>query len=420
MTPANPLCKSCFILLVLVSALFSSCEYKYPDLTGERTTSLCVLGNVPFAGTVDGGMMKYSTEENRWIQVNNGLRDGKIQSLIASVNALFVGVDGGVYRSSDMAAHWDSLPVDVYYPSALLAHKNEVYVCSSGEGVWKSVDNGNTWSIINEQVSTDRAFSLAATDSGLYAGTASGIYFFRKNGYAWEADSGQFTGGIAAMIVIGNDIYAGDAEGKFYKSTNGNHHWSLISTICDRPVNHLYLFRNILFADTDCGTFTSADTGRLWSGLPAESYGTDNWNNGGFAAWGDSLLGATGNKGVFLSKDIGKTWTAFNNGMVTSPSIDWERSMRLHTWVIFVFLWMAFWILPARFLWNVGGGKKIYWINFISGIVLTGVALLIFSTRPSGQWDLGNAMRGAIICILYETWGLIFLIYALVKRYRGK
>jgi hypothetical protein len=117
-------------------------ELNYP----VRSFAFDNSGNI-YAGTVGAGVYRSSNNGDNWVQMNNGLNDLNVFSIVCN--------------SSGM-----------------------VFAGTSSHGVFKSTDNGNTWN--NTSLNTGTVYSLASNSSGyIFAGSNNGIYRSFDNGLNW-------------------------------------------------------------------------------------------------------------------------------------------------------------------------------------------------------------------------------------------
>lgn len=122
----------------------------------------------------------------------------------------------------------------------------EIFVGTGGGGVWSSKDDGASWVTHTDQVATGLAIGALAIDptdpSIVYAGTGeannSGDSFYgdgvlksTDGGDTWSVENpgGVFSGAKFASIVVDpnhhQNLYAGTSQG-FFKSTDGGQSWA--------------------------------------------------------------------------------------------------------------------------------------------------------------------------------------------------
>src|SRR5689334_6562572 len=93
-----------------------------------------------------------------------------------------------VYSSLQVSAQWTKtggppgMNVNVFYQKGSI-----LYCGTSAKGVFKSNDNGVTWSAANGGIENSDVFSLVATGSFVFAGTNNGVFRSSDNGTTWTA-----------------------------------------------------------------------------------------------------------------------------------------------------------------------------------------------------------------------------------------
>ena len=156
-------------------------------------------------------------------------------------------------------------------------------------------------------------------NSTLFAGTTGAIYKSTDNGNTWtEISSGLAKDArITSIIASGDNLFAGSANNGVFKSTNNGTSWTTINTdLTNTNITQLVGFDNKLFAVTLTGVFISDNGGASWAADPSELKKVNC-----LVAVNDKLISGTENSGAYLSVDNGVTWTPFNSGMPADTRI---------------------------------------------------------------------------------------------------
>ncbi len=203
-------------------------------------------------------------------------------NLIAE-NNLVIDV-GGVYQNYNS---WTSLTKDIGRFSRIEFHPinpNIIYAVVWNGGIYRSVDNGNTWtSIINNlpEVRINDILVDPAEPNAIYVGTVfEGIWKSEDRGDNWQFlfNSPSYEGSHANSIWISE--FALDSEGTIYaasdglyKSENKGNTWEILKrpdSPCDFFLNAISInpkFPNIIYVG-GCGKFyKSMDYGMHWQDL---------------------------------------------------------------------------------------------------------------------------------------------------------
>ena len=148
----------------------------------------------------------------------------EVFSLTVSGGAIFAGIYAGIYRSVDNGATWSTantgLPERVT-ASCLMTSGETIIAGTPGYGIYRSSDNGATWSEANTGLPNIFAArfvnSLTASGGAIIAGTYAGIYRSVDNGATWnEANSGLPAGDareVFSLTVSGGAVIAGTDAG---------------------------------------------------------------------------------------------------------------------------------------------------------------------------------------------------------------
>jgi len=213
-----------------------------------------------------------------------------------------------------------------------------LYAGTSGGGVFRSFDGGNSWSPANSGLTNFYINSVAIdpdTPSTIYSGTYGGGVFKSTNGgSAWSpSNTGLSNNGIFALSIdptTPTTLYAGTSGGGVFKSTNGGSGWSPANT----GLTNTYILSlaidpttpSTLFAGTNAGVFISSNSGGSWI---TSSGGLTNTRVISLAidpTTSNTIFAGTDGGGVFKSTNGGSSWSPAGsdlaNTYVYSLSID--------------------------------------------------------------------------------------------------
>ncbi len=111
-----------------------------------------------------------------WDEKNSGLTNLNVLTLASNSSYLIAGTSqgsvGGVYLSSDNGANW-VLSLSNPWVTSILTIGSNIFAGTFGDGVWRSTNNGSTWSQINDGLASGAyyALSLGVNDQYIFAGT---------------------------------------------------------------------------------------------------------------------------------------------------------------------------------------------------------------------------------------------------------
>lgn len=259
--------------------------WKQKGVTDYTVSALDVSGTNILAGTYDNTgnsvrvpLFKTTETDSAWNFNMGNLIATNITAIKSSgAVAYFFDYRGYgssvVYRSTNNGNSWTMTGTDVSYNrfNNFVFAGSLIYASdySSYSLVNVSSDNGATWTEIHAGIPTSviYAYSLVLKGTTLFLGTDNGVYKNTVGQNSWTAVSTGLTNlYVKSLIVSGNDIYAGTQGGGVFKSSNNGSSWTDVST-------GIPLFTNFtcfgssgsnIFAGTDNGVFMTSNGGTNW------------------------------------------------------------------------------------------------------------------------------------------------------------
>ncbi len=181
------------------------------------------------------------------------------------------------------------------------------------KGLYKSVNNGESWSFINGDVSDAWAALTLVNDQTLLVGSFGKIFRSTDCGNTWDTllctSSNTWISGIKTFgddMIFASSLEYGTGIGGVYKSVDGGNSWQFIS------INLAYSIeidnQGILYLGTITNMFKSIDFGETWEPLLNSSekiIAISADDSGGVVAVSEEDYDPGK---IFMSKNYGRTW----------------------------------------------------------------------------------------------------------------
>jgi photosystem II stability/assembly factor-like uncharacterized protein len=248
-----------------------------------------------YLGNADG--VYYSTDGGeRWTRRGEGLPAANVLSLAVSpadARVLYAGLGGqGVYRSPDEGQTWTTGGVPGLSAMALAAHPTDpqrLYTRVAFERVYETRDGGETWAARWEGLGLSTEIISLAIDphqpETLYAGGTQGLFRSRDGGLAWRPVGRELDGQTVFTLVVDRAnpdwLYAGTTRG-VYHSTDSGQSWKPWGSGLEEITVTALAFHpgqeGVVYAGTKYrGVYRSGDGGHTWQ--PASVAGAADTDN---------------------------------------------------------------------------------------------------------------------------------------------
>ena len=285
---------------------------------GSTLTNLVGYEGVVYT-TNSFGRYYYSSDNGvNWTMGQNTQTDSSANNILLSNDKLFMLTSEGVFESFDDGSSWtfNSNGIKAHNISALAANDTYLFTGTSENGIFRSSDNGATWTpigISSTDLNSKSINDIIVIDNTIFAATSAGIYTSNDNGDNWvikldpgvnKSTSGlDYDNGILATIIGGAGVYI---------SSNLGETWTLSPMEGIDPTEIGYtsiLIRDevIVVSTANSELFVSDDMGQTWSNIsiPDGFFFTQDLE------FIDNRLYAATAQGVMASDDLGETWYRF-------------------------------------------------------------------------------------------------------------
>ncbi len=310
-----------------------------PTAVANSITINNLSRNLVYAGTEGRGVYLSSDSGKSWTARNSGMLDIDARSLaLTSSGRLVLGTGFGdkIWVSTDKGTTWQMTQNLSTFNSIFSVIPTSdsliLYAAAYATGVYRSTDGGRNWiltdttTLLNHFV---RALVVDQSNSNIvYAGTGNGAFKTTNAGLSWSSGSGiPFSTAIHSLAIrptISNIVYAGTDHSYLYKSTDGGANWSHIASAQGFAVSDSFIRTLSVDLANPAIIYAGSDSGHIYKSTD----GGNNWNllaNLGISNSVREILihpvldtimfAATFGSGVFISTNLGVSWTQFNTGL---------------------------------------------------------------------------------------------------------
>jgi hypothetical protein len=255
-----------------------------------------------------------------------------IDDIVEYKNSVYIAVQNvGVYRSNDNGASWTATSVDPQPNTSSFAVIDDKLLVLSYGKIFRSEDGSDFTETVGIDdfvwdVATDGVTVVAAGLQGIYISDDLGINWSRATDVRTQTD-------IAAVAVRGTIILASSKSkpGTIFKSTNGGANWAEISSGSHTVIQLAYQNNTVFMNMSETGIFRSNDDGTTWQKVRSD-------NVDGRMAVTPSSIHYVGRGTYAVSANQGNNWIETLDGAPSGLAV---QSLFAGTSRIFLGTWGA-------------------------------------------------------------------------------
>jgi len=195
-------------------------------LPNEKVTGIYAAPDGVFASYFRDGFYFSKTGESSWQSAHNRLKDKAVRAVIELSDALLVGADNGIYRSTDHWQTWQQVFAEGQVTS--IAESNGVLIAGTWRGIIRSADGGKTWDWVLEDGAAHKTLVL----DGKFAVISmfGEVRISDDAGKTWRFINKPVTQpSVVYDLVDAGKYWMMSHEDGIYRSADFGGHWEMVS-----------------------------------------------------------------------------------------------------------------------------------------------------------------------------------------------
>jgi len=270
-------------------------------------------------------LFKSANYGDTWEEVEViGLGANGIRSMVATESSLFLGDDGNVFISSD-GILWNKSTLNVGGTITCMGVSGDsVYLTTASGKFYYTKDEGLNWTMVQNTETSSFANNIILLDDRIIMTTSEGLYSSFDGGNLWvESNVGINALQIVSMASDGSLIFAGTERQGIFRYEEGVN-WTKINSglnaLNAKSVHDIIIVENKTILATGGGVYFSTNSGNEWirmfdPGLN-KSVQTLDFDDG-------NLVSGVNGDGIYISIDTAKTFTLTEtNGLNINTSYE--------------------------------------------------------------------------------------------------
>lgn len=303
------------------------------------------------------GIYTLTTEQTAWTLINTSIPTGYFPMPMAEYGStVYVVSADEIFALTDSGETWNALgPRPKGHAIGLIITRGTqdsssqvpftMYLALRDKGVFYSKDAGTQWKHLNNGLTSNRIYAVAAIRNTVFVGTNEGVY--RLNSDTWEQLPVDVSNAVHSLAVMNDTLYVGTGSDPFalessntkrrytvqaiarntakpwkiFRSTDLGMSWSEITpknkpsvVTASRSIKILVKDKTLLALDDVC-SFHSKNGGQTWTNI---GYDADLVTQNIFltAAVDGNTFYKVNEFGVHQTIDGGNSWHPFMEGMI--------------------------------------------------------------------------------------------------------
>ncbi|HYM20366.1 MAG TPA: T9SS type A sorting domain-containing protein [Candidatus Kapabacteria bacterium] len=249
--------------------------------TADVDNALCLLGKNSdfFEGLSKNGVFASHDTCKTWNPSSKGMITASVQAMGAdsSGNIFAVADTAELYRSVDQGDTWLPVQSDVLvshnFTSITATSATELYATAFGTAVYHSTDDGNTWTditagslLIGINKTLMRASCVTPSGTVFLGGFNGTVYRSIDNGLSWSIKRSGIPQDTIKFLTVGSQgyVFAFCTSGVYYTTNNGDA-WQLSSNLVTNPLAvTAHSTTGYVYASNADGVYYTNNNGASW------------------------------------------------------------------------------------------------------------------------------------------------------------
>jgi hypothetical protein len=232
-----------------------------PTSINRYVSCLTLVDRILYAACDDNFLYASTNHGASWYKANTSSKFPDpyyVKSIVAMPDgnggSIFFASNGpGIYTSPDKGTTWNYLVPWLYGTWVdMLAVSGPNLLAASARGILLSTDMGRTWANVNSQT---QFLTLLVQEGSVYASGYNGLYRSSDNGVSWTFICSSPAGPpVSSLALRGSYFFAGVTGASIYLSMDGGHIWRIVQPwVGTTPIvfNCLTLLGDTIMVGTD-------------------------------------------------------------------------------------------------------------------------------------------------------------------------
>ena len=251
----------------------------------------------------------------QWMQTKGPL-GGRATNVYDNGTTVFANISGsGIYKSSDNGASWSKIDgFDFLRDCGTLAGKgNALFIHNRSGEIYHSTDSGDSWNKITDTTIANKyVYSFLITGQNVYALTPNGLFHSTDDGTSWGKNIDTLiTGDLRFIKSDSTFLFLGNSTGELLRSSDNGVSWKLLKNGSnDLTTYGITTDGATLIAinsSVASSIYISTDFGDTWT----EKDGNADPNNSFYDLYSinGNLIGRFYDNTFYISSDEGTSWS---------------------------------------------------------------------------------------------------------------